>query len=244
MRRMDSDPVRHALSYPFEIPTRSYVVAGDGYEELAESATPPDVSGRRPVLALGSNQSPRQLIRKYKDCGLGPITAVRARLHDFDVVYSAHVASYGSIPATLLPCPGARVAVFVLWLDPAQEARMHETEVASGNYHFGRLDGVTLAMEIGGDRASAFVYVGRRGALVRDGAPVALAEVAAENRTWPALGQQEIQAHVRDCLAPGRPLDAFIRAAVDDPAERLARAEALMADGHAFAYPSFAPEAL
>ena len=103
---MAFDPVRHALSYPFEIPTRSYVVDGDGYAELAESAAPPDVSGRRPVLALGSNQSPAQLIRKYEGLGLGPIPVVRARLADFDVVYSAHVARYGSIPATLRPCPG------------------------------------------------------------------------------------------------------------------------------------------
>lgn len=241
---MASDPVRHALSYPFEIPRRSYVVAGDDYEELAGSAPPPDISGRRPVLALGSNQSPQQLIRKYRDRGLGPITAVRARLEDFDVVYSAHVARYGSIPATLLPCPGARVTLFVLWLDEAQEARMHETEVATGNYHFGRLDGITLRMELGDGLTSAFVYVGRRGALARDGAPVALAEVAAENRRWPSLGQPEIQAHVRDRLSPGRPLDAFIRAAVDDPAERLARAEALMADGHAFDHRGFTPEAL
>src|SRR3970040_120238 len=98
---MASGSVRHALSYPFEIPSRSYVVADGRYEELPDSAPPLDVSGRHPVLALGSNQSPHQLIRKFRDCGLGPITVVRGRLRDFDVVYSAHISRYGAIPETL-----------------------------------------------------------------------------------------------------------------------------------------------
>ena len=132
------------------------------------------------------------------------------------------------------------MTLFVTWLDAAQEARMHETEVATGNYDFGRLDGIALRLDIGGDLASAFVYVSRRGALARDGAPVALAAVGAENRVWPSLGQPEIQAHVRDRLAPGRPLDAFIRAAVDDSAVRRARAEALTADSLAFEHRGFA----
>lgn len=236
---MGFDPVRHALSYPFEIPTRSYIVAGDGFEELKDSAPPPDVSGRRPVLALGSNQSPLQLTRKFKDLDLGPIPVIRARLKDFDVVYSAHVAAYGSIPATLHHCPGAQVTVFVNWLDPAQEARMHETEVAIGNYHFGRLDAITLAMEVGDDLASAYVYVSRRGALMHNGAPVALAAMEAENRVWPSLGQQEIQARVRDRLAPGAALDAFIETAITDASIRKARTDALARAGLAFAYGRF-----
>ncbi|MBI2585714.1 MAG: hypothetical protein HYW28_07550 [Rhodospirillales bacterium] len=239
---MASDSVRHALSYPFEIPKRSYVVAGGRYEELPDSAPPLDVSGRRPMLALGSNQSPHQLIRKFKDRDLGPIPVVRGRLHDFDVVYSAHVSRYGAIPATLLPCPGTRVTLFVTWLDAAQEKHMHETEGHA--YWFGRLDGITLTMEIGGELTSAFVYVGRRGALARNGAPVALAPVKAENRMWPAIGQWQVQALVRDRLAPGQPVNAFIQAAVDDPAVRLARAEALGTDSLAFEHPGFAAEAL
>ena len=237
---MASDSVRRALSYPFEIPSRSYVVAGVRYKELPDGAPLPDVAGRHPVLALGSNQSPQQLIRKFKDRGLGPIPVVRGRLHDFDIVYAAHVAAYGSIPATLRHCPGAAVTLFVNWLDEAQLARMHETETATGNYHFARLDVITLRLEIGGDLTSAFVYVGRRGALARNGAPVALAPVKAENRVWPALDQRQVQELVRDRLAPGQPLNAFIQAAVDDRAVRLARTEALMADSLAFEHLGFA----
>lgn len=236
---MTSDPVGHALSYPFEIPTRSFVVADGRYAELADSEPLPDLAGRRPVLALGSNQSPAQLIRKFKDRGLGPIPVIRARLRDFDIVYSAHVAAYGSIPATLRHCRGAAVTLFVNCLDPAQEARMHETETASGNYRYGRLDGVALRMEVGGDLASVHVYISSRGALARNGAPVALAAVEAENRRWPSLAQREVQAHVRDRVAPGEALDSFVRSAIDDASVRKARTEAMASTSFSFSYGGF-----
>lgn len=236
---MASDPVRRVLSYPFEVPSRSYVVAGGRYEELPDSALPPDVSGRRPVLALGSNQSPQRLIEKFKDGAFGAIPVIRARLRDFDIVYSAHVAAYGSIPATLRHCPGAAVTLFVNWLNETQLMRMHKTETATGNYHFGRLDGITLRMETGSDLTSAFVYVGRRGALARNGAPVALAPVKAENRVWPALDQRQVQALVRDKLASGQPLESFVQNAIADAAVRKARADALAAESLPFAYGGF-----
>jgi len=236
---MASDSVDHALSYPFHIPSRSYVVAGNRYDELSDSIALPSVAGRRPVLAVGSNQSPHQLIRKFKDRGLGPIPVVRGRLRDFDIVYSAHVAAYGSIPATLRHCPGAAVTLFVTSLDPAQEVRMHETETATGNYRFGQLNGITLAMEIGGALSAVFGYVSRRGALARDGAPVALASVAAEGRIWPALGQRQVQAFVRDRLAPGQPLESFVAAAVSDAAIRVARAEAMAVESLPFNHGGF-----
>jgi hypothetical protein len=166
-------------------------------------------------------------MQKFRNGGFRPIPVIHARIKDFDVVYSAHVAAYGSIPATLWPSPGTWATVFVNWLDPAQEARMHATEVPSGNYHFGRIDGVEIRMERGGALTSAFAYMSRRGALQRDGRPIALAAVVAENRRWPALGQEEVQAHLRDRLAPGRPLEPFIRAAIDDIEERRARTASL-----------------
>lgn len=236
---MTSDPVRHALSYPFTIPLRSYVVADGRYAELADSEPVPDLAGRRPVLAVGSNQSPEQLIRKFKDRNMGPIPVIRARLVDFDIVYSAHVAVYGSIPATLRHCRGAAVTLFVNWLDPAQEARMHVTETASGNYLYGRLNGIALRMDVGGDLAAAFVYVSSRGALAREGTPVALAPVVAENRQWPSLRQRDVQALVRDRLAPGETLDRFVRSAIADASVRKARTAEMAATSLSFAYGGF-----
>ncbi len=236
---MSPDTLHRALSYPFEIPTNSYIVRGGEYKELTPCAPMPDVSGRRPVLAVGSNQSPEQLIRKFNGSDLGPIPVIRARLKDFDIVYSPHVASYGSIPATLRHSPGTRVTLFVNWLTPAQVARMHETEIPMGNYHFGELDGIELQLDFGPAMTSAYVYSSRRGSLTRDGFPVALSAVRAENRIWASLSQEEIQNHARDITAAGQPLEAFIRAAIEDVSARQERTRALMSDSLPFNYSGF-----
>jgi len=238
---MRREAFRRAVSYPYDIPARSYIVTGAKHRELDTSAPMPDLAGRRPVLAVGSNQSPDQLIRKFKDLDLGPIPVIRARLADFDIVYSSHVASYGSIPAMLRHSPGTRVTLFVNWLTPEQERRMHATETATENYGFGMLDGIELSLELGDALTSAFVYAGRRGSLMRDGLPVALAAVEAEGRVWPSMTQEQIQHLVRDRLAPGEPLEAFVQAAVGDAAVRRARTEALMADSVAFDFFGFTP---
>ena len=236
---MFPDTLRRALSYPYKIPVNSYIVHGGEHQELSPCAPMPDVSGRLPVLAVGSNQSPEQLIRKFNGSNLGPIPVIRARLKDFDIVYSPHVASYGSIPATLRHSPGTRVTLFVNWLTPAQIARMHETEIPTGNYHFGELDGIELQLDFGPTMTSAYVYSSRRGSLTRDGFPVAMAAVRAENRIWPSLSQEEIQNHARDITAVGQPLETFIRAAIEDVSVRQERTRALMSDGLPFNYSSF-----
>ena len=238
---MSPDTLRRALSYPYEIPTNSYIVDGGEHQELAPGAPMPDVSGRRPVLAVGSNQSPEQLIRKFNGSDLGPIPVIRARLKDFDIVYSPHVASYGSIPATLRHSPGTRVTLFVNWLTPAQVVHMHETEIPAGNYHFGKLEGIELRLDFGPAMTSAYVYSSRRGSLTRDGLPVALAAVRAENRVWPSLNQEEIQNHARKITAAGQHLEAFIRVSIEDVSARRERTRALMSDGLPFNYSGFTP---
>ena len=236
---MFPDTLHRALSYPYKIPTNSYIVYEGEHQELAPCAPMPDVSGRCPILAVGSNQSPEQLIRKFNGSNLGPIPVIRARLKDFDIVYSPHVASYGSIPATLRHSPGTRVTLFVNWLTPAQVVRMHETEIPAGNYHFGELDAIELQLDFGPAMTSAYVYSSRRGSLTRDGFPVALAAVRAENRIWPSLSQEGIQNHARDITAAGQPLEAFIRVAIEDVSARQERTRALMSDGLPFNYPGF-----
>lgn len=236
---MSPDPLRRAKAYPYTIPARSYLVADGSHQELAPCATAPDVEGCRAVLAVGSNQSPEQLLRKYPGSEWGAIPVIRAQLSDFDIVYSPHVSSYGSIPATLFPSPGTTVSLFVNWLTPIQEARMHETEVATGNYHFGRLDGIKVKMEMGGALSSVYVYCSSRGSLVHNATPIALAEVGATGRQWPSLNQESIQAHVRDRLSPGLDMDDFIEQAIADSSVRLARTEVLMANSLSFNFSGF-----
>lgn len=225
-----SDPVlARAAGYPYAITEASFTLVGGEARPFEASLT----AGRTPVIGYGSNQSPEQLRRKY-GANRSPIPVQRAWLDDHDVVYSAHFASYGSLPAALRHAPGTRVAVAVNWLDDDQLAVMHPTE--QQNYHYARLTGIALHLAEGTRLDSAHAYLGFRGHVARDGLPVALAEVQTENRTLPALGQIDALALLRDHMAPGETLAGFVRAHIDDAALRADRVTALLAHAVAVAH--------
>jgi hypothetical protein len=226
------DPVAHAKSYPFPAPDHCFIYEAGGFRRLDCAV---DRAGRVPVLAAGSNQSPEQLARKYGALAdIGPIPAQRGRLADFDVVYAAHLASYGSVPATFQHSPGTAVTVFVLWLDARQLARMHETE---GNYTYDHLTGLRIALDAGGALDEAYAYSSKVGCLNHRGGCVSLAEIRAERRRFPAFTQAEMLAAVCARLAPDIALDEFIRGHVGDGALRLARSAALRAGALPALYP-------
>ena len=227
------DRIRHAKSYPFSIPERSYVYDNGTTRRLDHAEI--RRHGRVPVLAAGSNQSPLQIHRKFADlAGDIVIPSQRGRLHDFDVVYAAHLTSYGSVPATFQASPGTAVTVFVLWLDEVQLARMHETE---GNYTYDRLDDIRIQFDGGGGGLEgAYAYSSRVGCLNRGGECVGVAEIAAEGRRFEAMAQPEMLAHVRDRLTPGRTLDGFVRDHLEAPAVHRARSAALGADALPLAF--------
>ena len=214
-----------ARSYPFAIPDHSYLYEGGRFSRLRAGDV--DRERRLPVLAAGSNQSPEQLGRKFASFPAGPasrIPAQRAALADFDVVYAAHLARYGSVPATLQASPGTAVTVFVLWLDEAQLAHMHRTET---NYTFDRLRDISIACDDGETLRAAFGYSSKAGCLEFAGGCASLAEIPASGRRFPALSQDQALAAVRDRLAPGHALEIFVQDHVDDAALRRARCEAL-----------------
>ncbi len=221
------DRISLAKSYPFEIPERSFVYRRGEVFPYDAGGTPRD--GRVPVLAAGSNQSPRQIGRKFDGHPSGTvIPSQRARLYDFDVVYAAHLASYGSVPATFQRSPGTVVGAFVLWLDEAQLARMHETE---GNYTFDYLDRVRIELDDAGEALSeAYSYSSKVGCLNHDERCVSLSEIAATGRRFAQLTQPEILAIVRDRLAPGRALDAFVGDHIGDDSVRRERSRAIGRD--------------
>ena len=224
---MTTDKLHRAKSYPYHLPDRSYLLSHDGFEEMTGDALPLSLEGRTPVIACGSNQSPERLSQKFTLQEDRPIPVIRARLKDFDTVYSAHFASYGSIPATLRSSPGTTVSLFVVWLTDQELDRMHETESVGINYSFGRFDGIEAEQEIGGPLNMAYAYVSLRGALARNGAPVPLARVSAERRNWPGLDQEEILEHAREFLAPEVPLDRFITGIINNKDRRSSLTQAL-----------------
>ena len=217
-----SDPVlKRAAGYPYDITPASFTfIEGD-----AAPFDPALTSGRYPVIGYGSNQSPQRLRQKY-GAKHAPIPVQRGRLADHDVVYSAHFASYGSLPAALRHVEGTTVSVAVNWLDDEQLAVMHGTEF--DHYHYVRLTDISLQLAEGDVLREAYVYLCFSGHTVRDGHPIALAEVAAENRRHDALTQIDALALMRDRLAPGVALADFVQAHIADGDIRAARTRALM----------------
>jgi len=196
--------VERALSYPFAVPERSFAIVDGAAAGLSGREAPgPD---RVRLLAYGSNASPAVLARKLAG-DPDPVAVIRATLADFDVVYSAHITAYGSVPATLRRSPGTEAPVFVAFPTPSQLDLITETE---GNYDASLLAGVSCRLETGETLTEATAYLSHHGCLEVDGGVAALTAVRSRNRAFAELSQRQALEHVRDLLRPGRPLEAFI----------------------------------
>jgi hypothetical protein len=222
-----------ARDYPYEIPRRSFVYRDGGPGVFDARLT----RGRTPVLAIGSNQSPQRLAQKFGHDASHVIPVQRARLPDFDVVYSAHVASYGAVPAMLQGCRGARVAVAVTWLDDAQLEIMHRSEIAAANYSFAALDDVQVELDDGREEHRAYAYVSSRGHLQHEGEPVALAAIECERRRYPTMTTAQVLEQVRMALEPQMAGDDFVHRLADDPQFRRTVTDRLERTAVAFRHP-------
>lgn len=223
-------PTEHAKAYPFDIPGQSYVLDGADWRPLNGA---PVLPGRHAVIASGSNASPERLAAKYADYDDlldDSIFVMRAKLYDFDTVYSAHIASYGAIPATLAQSRGAVAEVFITWLTDTQLERMHETEAVGVNYDFVKLSGIHLLCETGTGLTAAHAYISKRGCLSKDGQPVPLAATNAIGRQSRAMSQAEALDYARSLIAPQEDPDAFIRQHIDCTATRAERTRRLAQD--------------
>lgn len=230
-----------ALTYPYTVQNYCYLHSGNeaGIRPLDVARIAAATRGLVPVLASGSNRAPERIAAKFPN--LGPAEAIpvtRCRLHGFDSVYSAHFARYGAIAATLQASPGTVVELAVTWLSEAQLPAMHRSEARGVNYDFARLSGLHIELADGSVLEEAHAYIGRRGCLALDGAAVALAEIPARGRRFPALDQRAVQTLARDRLAPGTELEAFIEENVLIAETRLARTEALAEGALPFGWPA------
>ena len=227
------DLVVHAKAYPFLAPDHSYVFEAGQWSPLESDGF--DVNGRTPVLAAGSNQSPEQLARKYAELPeIGSIPVVRGRLTDFDVVYAAHLADYGSMPATFQNSPGTTVSVFITWFTDPQLDRMHATE---GNYSYDRLTDLWLETDLGQSPQEVFVYTAKAGCYNHNGTCLSLTEIPAINRKFASATQSEAQSFLRDRLAAGMDLDQFVEEHILDNVVRAGRVTAMRANAIEIGYP-------
>ncbi len=206
-----SELVRRAEGYPFDPPLGSWVLRGNEAGRF-------DLEGRLPLLAIGSNASPSRLREKLGE-EPGTLPVLRALLADHVVVYSAHFSRYGSVPATLAAAPGAACYVFVLWPDPRQLERLHESEAVGQNYDFVELP-AEIEVEGAGRLRRVHAYVSTAGPLRIGGSPVRLAEVASAGCPWPALYQPSLLRLLHRRLAGELSYEAFLARIVADEAWR------------------------
>ncbi len=215
--------VKRALGYPYSGPDRSYVFTAQGPEALP--AGPLKLAGREPLLAYGANAAPEALARKLEALPDVELPVLRATLHDFDVVYSAHISPYGAVPATLSESLGTTVPLFVAYPTAAQRQLLAASEP---NYRLSRLEGISCRLAAGDlsfeepivsssrlaspSRVDAFVS--RHGCLSLDGGEVALAAIEAEGRALPAMDEPDVLEFVRAALFPDLGLEEFILAQV------------------------------
>lgn len=208
------------MRYPYAVPARTF--AQLGHETLSPDDVEIDLAGRTTLLAYGSNGSPEVLGRKLA-LSADPVLIEPAWLHDYDVVYSAHISPYGAVPATLQRSPGTAVRVAVLHLTPEQLTLLSATEP---NYEAITLEEVRCELGDGVVRSELSAYLSRHGCLLVDGAEVALIAVPARERRFTEMSEPQVLEHLRATLAPEESIDSFVLANVADPSlaqERSAR---------------------
>jgi hypothetical protein len=207
-----SDVLERAMGYPYPVPSHPFVQHGHGTLDPAEVDV--DWHDRLPLLAYGSNAAPKALAHKLA-LSDDPVLVVPAWLHDFDVVYSAHISPYGAVPATLQRSPGTVARVHVAQVTPEQLVLVSATEP---NYEPTVLEAVDCRLD--GDRlvTRLSAYISRHGCLLIDGSEVALSAVRATDRKFAELSEPRVLEHVRALACPAESLEAFVLGNVTDPA--------------------------
>jgi len=209
------------MGYPYPVPSHPFVQLGHGTFDPAEVDV--DWEERLQLLAYGSNAAPRALAHKLA-LSADPVLVVPAWLHDFDVVYSAHISPYGSVPATLQHCPGTAARVHVVHVTKEQLALVSATEP---NYEPTRLESVDCRLDRDELISELSAYISRHGCLLIDGSEVALAAVQSTGRCFAEMSEPQVQEYVRASLCPAESIEGFVLGNVTDPALAEARTAAL-----------------
>ena len=158
------------------------------------------------MLAYGSNASPAGLGWKFPDERGAVVPLVRGSMRDLDVVYSSHIAVYGSVPATLQSSNGTEVETFVALLTDAQLELVAGWEI---NATYETID-ADLSLELGDPPGEVGAFLSRHGCLTAQGSEIAVADVAATGRRFTAMTQPDVLEYVRSAVAPDLSLDDFV----------------------------------
>ena len=188
--------VGRACKYPYDAPEGGFVLASGRLlnleqaqlDQMDEDPHRGVLAGRTPVLSVGSNRAPVQLLRKFGPDSFLPVTP--ARLHDCDITHAAILGYYAAVPCTAFPSPGTIVDLNVVWLDDDQLLQMHRTEGINVAYDFVVMETVEHQFTV--RPGPVFGYVARAGVLdCGDGEPAGLSAIPSHGRKFKTLTQAE-----------------------------------------------------
>jgi hypothetical protein len=232
-RELEDEHYERAIGYPWERSPGSCLVTDESVKDLGDidasrrielvSKYLDESADLVPLLAYGANSSPERLALKLAHLPDGHREALilAGDLEGFDVGAAAQPPLFSSMPATLIPSPGTAVRIALLFLTPIQFTALWWTELS---YKLGALTDVTLTTEITEEPIKRVIlFISRWGALCVDGAPVAMAAIAASNRHSTALTQTEIlDAAARMSIGEGSTARDLIKGAFENPAAFMA----------------------
>jgi hypothetical protein len=162
-------------------------------EQLDELGAEP-LHARMPLVALGSNASPRVLVHKLRRGGVSTVVVLLpCEVAGMQVGHSAHVSAAGYIAAAPLAARGARAHVMLAMVTAAQVRALDQTEP---NYRRVRLDPHTHRVSVDGgadgtgaalrSAADTWVYASQWGVLADAGEPIPLQPQRELHRTLAA----------------------------------------------------------
>lgn len=149
------------------------------------------MNGRIPILAYGANMNPASLYAKFDDIGRGDahiVPTLFGQLKDHDVVWSGGPGVNGNFVANLYTgeeTKGTEITVGVNFLTKEQLLAMHRTEIP--------YDLAEVPVTIAGVTINALVYSGIDNILIRNGRPVAVDAVEAQEGTRKLEGASTVE---------------------------------------------------
>lgn len=171
---------------------------------------------------IGSNAAPHRLRSKFGPSRPLPVLAVRVA--GLDAAHSAYITTYGSIPATPVPSPGAVLHTHLIMLSDHMLREMNCTEKGYYLATLTRPETVTMASGVPMPPTDVLAYVWAGGLLRAPGGAVRVQEVLpAEGRTYSVWDQAHALEYVRGLVGSdlaAANLNEFVRANVADPLRR------------------------
>lgn len=173
----------------------------ESLNEFVVDKTGCDLTSRFAVLAVGSNACPARLAdsNKYGGQSSLAIPALRGWINDVVSVYVPRLASYGSVPATVMAMPGASTELWVTLLTESELRLMDESEGRGVRYDLVEMPTAEFGVEGGLSIASISAYYEPLGLRdVRTGKPILLSCFEATGADLPSLSQEAVQNYIDD----------------------------------------------